>query len=119
MTLQIKLARTLWYNTYRGKVTGTTGDYVASLRLIPSVPLEREEVPPDAPVVAPYVTVLVEDGAFASENLVEFERQVSDLLLAQMAQPGFAPEYCEFVYPSPASLLAEQSESSGPMVTEI
>ena len=98
-TLSVKLARTLWYNTYRGRVTDESGLYIATLRLIPTLPLERDELPPDAPDAAPYLIVLVEDGAFEASELTEFEGKLSDVLLVQMAQTGFAPDFCQFAYP--------------------
>jgi hypothetical protein len=104
----LKLARTLWYNTYRGQVTDESGNYIATVRLIPTLPLERAELPPDAPEAAPYLIVLVEDGAFEATDLTEFESKLSDLLLVQMAQTGFEPEYCQFAYPSPPHTLSEQ-----------
>jgi hypothetical protein len=100
-TLSAKLTRTLWYNTYRGLVSDESGNYIATVRLIPTVPLDRDELPPDAPEVRPYLIVLVEDGAFEAADLTDFERKLSDSLLPQMAQVGFAPEYCLFAYPSP------------------
>lgn len=106
-SFKIKLTRTLWFNTYRGKVTDATGNYVATLSLIPTTPLDRCEVPPDAPEAAPYITVLVEDGQLEADDLVEFESNVADLLLVQMAQPDFKPEYCQFAYPSPPYMLSE------------
>lgn len=109
-TLNIKLAKTLWFNTYRGQVKDHAGNYVATLRLIPSIPLDRDELPPDAPEVASYITVIVEDGDFATAELVQFESSVAELLLEQMAQPPFAPEYCQFSYPSPPWLMNKLSE---------
>jgi len=57
---RIKLARTLWFNMYRAMVEDAVGGYVATLRLIPAIPLDRADVPADAPEVEPYVLVLVE-----------------------------------------------------------
>ncbi len=59
---RIKLARTLWFNMYRAMVEDAVGGYVATLRLIPAIPLDRADVPADAPEVEPYVLVLVEAG---------------------------------------------------------
>ncbi|MDR3589156.1 MAG: hypothetical protein P4N41_05800 [Negativicutes bacterium] len=108
-TLSIKLARTLWYNTYRGRVTDASGEYLATVRLIPTLPLDRAELPPDAPEADSYLIVLVEDGTFEAADLTEFESKLSDLLLVQMAQNGFAAEYCQFAYPSPPYTLAGNS----------
>lgn len=101
--LSVKLARTLWYNTYRGRVSDEAANYIATLRLIPALPVDREELPPDAPEVAPYLLVVVEDGTFEAAELTEFEGKLSDVLLPLMSQTGFSPEYCQFAYPSPPS----------------
>lgn len=41
----IDLMRTLWENTYRGTVFDYKEQYVATIRLILSIPLDRSEVP--------------------------------------------------------------------------
>jgi hypothetical protein len=109
---RIKLARTLWFNTYRAMVEDAAGEYVATLRLIPAIPLDRADVPADAPEVEPYVLVLVEDAVFAEEELINFEAGVAELLLEKMAQPNFNPAFCQFAYPS-------VPRGAGPVVTEL
>ena len=51
----IDLMRTLWENTYRGTVFDYKEQYVATIRLILSIPLDRSEVPENAPKVNPSV----------------------------------------------------------------
>jgi len=97
----IRLARTLWFNTYRAQITDTDGNYIATLRLIPTTPLDRADLPPDAPDASAYVLVLVEDATLSEDQLVEFESRVSGLLLEQMTQSDFVPAFCQFAYPSP------------------
>ncbi|HMM20291.1 MAG TPA: hypothetical protein PKA10_06100 [Selenomonadales bacterium] len=97
----VRLARTLWFNTYRAQIGDSAGNYIATLRLIPTAPLDRAELPADAPDASAYVLVLVEDAVWAEDQLVEFESRVSGLLLEQMTQPDFAPAFCQFAYPSP------------------
>jgi hypothetical protein len=109
---RIKLARTLWFNTYRALVEDGAGEYAATLRLIPAIPLDRAEVPEDAPEAEPYVLVLVEDAVFAEEDLVAFEGAVAGPLLEKMAQPDFNPAFCQFAYPS-------LPRGAGPVVTEL
>lgn len=109
---QIRLARTLWFNTYRAMVEDAAGEYVATMRLIPAIPLDRAEVPDDAPEVEPYVLVVVEDAVFAEEDLVNFEGEVAGMLLEKMAQPDFNPAFCQFAYPS-------LPHGAGPQVTEL
>lgn len=106
--LRLQMARTLWYNTYRGRVTDMEGNYVATLRLIPAIPLDRSEIPPDAPEATQFVIVLVEDGVIDADGLVDFERSVSDLVMTQMTQGDFKPEFCEFSYPSPIQMMDEE-----------
>lgn len=107
---QLKLARTLWFNIYRAQVTDAAGEYLATLRLIPAIPLDREDVPADAPEVEPYVLVIVEDAVFTEDELVGFETRLADQLLAAMTQPDFAPAFCQFTYPTPPR--------GGPLVAE-
>jgi hypothetical protein len=110
--LKIKLARTLWFNTYRALVEDSAGEYLASLRLIPAIPLDRASVPEDAPEVAPYLLVVVEDAVFSEEELINFEGEVAGMLLARMAQPDFNPAFCQFAYPS-------APRGAGPQVMEL
>jgi hypothetical protein len=102
--INIKLARTLWFNIYRGQVTDAAANYVASLRVIPAMPLERSEVPDEAPQVDPYIIVLVDDGAFGRDQFVHFETAVAKVLIDQMSRPDFAPAYCQFAYPNAAEI---------------
>lgn len=106
--VKIALARTLWVNTYRGKVTDECGEYVATLRIIPGLPLDRCEVPEDAPEVQPYISVLVEDATITVEEMVPFETKVADTLLFQLRDQNFKPELCQFFYPSPPTTLSMQ-----------
>lgn len=106
---KLHMARTLWTNTYRGKVTNDSGDYVAAIRVILGIPLDRTEVPDNAPEVTAYLTVLVEDATITADDLLVFEANLSDLLLTQLRSDYFLPEHCHFFYPSPPALLAEQS----------
>ncbi len=110
--LTITLARTLWFNMYRAQVEDGAGQYLATLRLIPAIPLERGAVPADAPEVQPYVLVLVEDAVFGEEELVAFEGAVAEQLLARMTQEDFRPAFCQFAYPS-------APRGAGPVVTEL
>lgn len=108
---KLRLARMLWFNMYRAQVTDEAGEYLATLRLIPAIPLDREEVPPDAPEVEPYVLALVEDAVFSPEEMVQYEERLADMLMEKMAQPDFNPAHVQFAYPSPPK--------GGPMVMEL
>jgi len=107
----IRLARTLWFNTYRAQVTDAAGEHVATLRLIPAIPLERDGLPADAPEVEPYVLAIVEDAVFPEDELVALESRLAEMLLTRMAQPDFSPTFCQFAYPSPP-------RGGGPMAME-
>ena len=54
---QLQIARTLWHNTYRGKITNENGEYIATIRVILGIPLERSEVPDNAPEVPEWSAV--------------------------------------------------------------
>lgn len=101
----LKLAKTLWHNTYRGAVLDASGKYVASLLIVPQIPLDSSEVPPDAPQAIPYALVLVEDAQITANNLIEFESTLAPIILARLTTAVFIPEHCRFTYPSPAFML--------------
>ncbi len=102
---QLQIARTLWHNTYRGKITNENGEYIATIRVILGIPLDRSEVPENAPEVPPYLNVQVEDAILSVEDLIPFEAALSEILLGQLQNEYFVPEYCHFFYPSPSELL--------------
>jgi hypothetical protein len=102
MQLSLKLAKTLWFNNYRAVFHNLCGEFVASSRIVPCIPLEKSEIPPDAPDVEPFLTVIVEDADLAEDQLVSFESGASPLLLERISSADFAPEYCLFFYPSPS-----------------
>jgi hypothetical protein len=107
---RLELARTLWFNIYRAQVIDAAGEYIASLRLIPAIPIDREELPADAPEVEPYVLVVVEDAVISEHELVAFEKKLADEIVARMAQHDFRPAFCQFAYPSPPQ--------GGPIIAE-
>jgi hypothetical protein len=103
--LVVQMARTLWFNTYRCKVTDALDNYIATLRITPIVPLDRSEVPEDAPTVVPFITVLVEDATFGDDEMVKFEIRLSEILIEELKNDNFVPEFCQFFYPSPPHLF--------------
>jgi hypothetical protein len=109
MKLKLTLARTLWFNTYRAKVTSIDDEHIATVRLIPALPLAREEVPENAPVVESYVLVLVEDATVNDDQLVFFETALSNLLHKELLQLDFTPAMCHFFYPSPPHMLKDEA----------
>lgn len=106
--MQIQLARTLWENTYRGRVLNDSGEYIATLRIFVCTPLDRSELPENAPNVQPYLTTLVEDAVLPSDDILEFEKNVADMLINRFSNEHFIPNHCQFCYPSPPDLFTEE-----------
>lgn len=98
---KLQMARTLWHNAYRMRVTDVAGEYVATLRLLPQIPLDRSEVPENAPEVKLYLVILVEDAPMLSEqNLTEFENSLSTAVMEELAKLSMYADSCQFVYPN-------------------
>ena len=98
----MNLMRTLWENTYRSTVFNYKEEYVATLRLIFSIPLDRSEVPENAPEVAPVIIVLVEDTILSPLVIVDFEQAMSPILAKRLVSENFQPDRIMYFYPSPA-----------------
>ena len=111
--MTLKMAKTLWFNTYRGVFSDALGQYVATVRILPAIPLDRQEVPEDAPDARPYLTVLIEDATVPLDSLIEFETAATDTLLQALSRDAFAPEFIQFFYPTPAPERDEPGESNG------
>ena len=110
--MTLKMAKTLWFNTYRGIFSDALGEYVAAVRIIPAIPLDRQEVPEDAPEARPYLTVIVEDATISLDQLVEFETAATDVLLNALAKEPFKPEFVQFFYPNPSIESDEPVENA-------
>lgn len=98
---RIDLMRTLWENTYRGTIFNYKEEYVATVRLILSIPLDRSEVPENAPEVAPNVIVLVEDTILSPIEVIEFEQAMSKIIAKKVSNEYFYPDRIMYFYPSP------------------
>ena len=98
----IDLMRTLWENTYRGTVFDYKEQYVATIRLILSIPLDRSEVPENAPEVNPSVIVLIEDTILSPLEVVEFEQIMSKIITKKVSSEYFQPDRIMYSYPSPS-----------------
>ena len=98
----IDLMRTLWENTYRGTVFDYKELYVATIRLILSIPLDRSEVPENAPKVNPSVIVLIEDTILSPLEVVEFEQIMSKIITKKVSSEYFQPDRIMYFYPSPS-----------------
>ena len=100
----IDLMRTLWENTYRGTVFDYKEQYVATIRLILSIPLDRSEVPENAPKVNPSVIVLIEDTILSPLEVVEFEQIMSKIITKKVSSEYFQPDRIMYFYPSPSDV---------------
>ena len=98
----LKVAKTLWFNIYRGVISGAAGEYIATVRIIPGLPLDRAEVPEDAPEARPYLIAIIEDAQIDLKDLVNFESAVTDSLLVALSRETFKPEFIQFFYPTPS-----------------
>lgn len=98
----IDLMRTLWENTYRGTVFDYKEQYVATIRLILSIPLDRSEIPENAPKVNPSVIVLIEDTILSPLEVVEFEQIMSKIITKKVSSEYFHPDRIMYFYPSPS-----------------
>ena len=58
----LKLARTLYDNVYRCRLINDNQQPVADMRIVPSIPTDRSQVPEDAPVVPAFLLVIVDDA---------------------------------------------------------
>ncbi len=99
---RIEMMRTLWENNFRGTIFDYRDSYVATVRLIFSIPLDREEVPENAPVVDPMIFVLVEDTVMKPIEVVAFEEAMTPILAKKLASNVFTPDRIVYFYPSPA-----------------
>ena len=99
---RIEMMRTLWENNFRGTIFDYRDSYVATVRLIFSIPLDREEVPENAPVVDPMIFVLVEDTVLKPIEVVAFEEAMTPILAKKLASNVFTPDRIVYFYPSPA-----------------
>ena len=92
----VKLARTLWLNAYRAQITDSLGEYCATLRLFPQIPLDRHDVPENAPEAKPYLVIPM----LSDKNLIEFEHPVSVVVMEELSKLGLYADSCQFVYPN-------------------
>lgn len=100
-TLRVQMARTLWHNAYRARITDSAGEYVATLRLLPQLPLDQSELPEDAPDAKLYLIILVEDAPLLTEKtLGDFENGVSIAVMEELTKLTMYADSCQFVYPN-------------------
>lgn len=109
---KLRLARTLYHDFYRAHVMDEDGKTVGVLQILPALPLDRSEVPADAPEVKPYLTIIVEDADINKENLIDFEERTSLALLKRFTTETVAFNHCEFYYPSPAFVIQDDPSAT-------
>ena len=98
----LKLARTLYDNVYRCRLFNDNQQPVADMRIVPSIPMDRSQVPVDAPVVPAFLLVIVDDADINKDNVIDFEERASYALLKRFSTEVINFQHCEFYYPSPA-----------------
>ena len=101
----LRLAKTLFENTYAAHVLNDNKDVIGKLRIVPSIPLDRSVLPENAPVVSPFLLVIVDDADINKDNLIDFEERVSYALLKRFSTETVAFQHCQFYYPSPAFIF--------------
>ena len=97
----LRLARTLYNNFYRARLTDANGEDAGQI---------RSQVPPDAPEAKPYLLIIVEDANINKNTVVDFEEGVSRAVLDKFTTETMNFEHCEFYYPSPAFYFNQEDE---------
>ncbi len=105
---QVQIARTLYNNVYRCRLLDSVGNVKGFLRVLPSLPLDRSQVPQDAPKAVPFLYVIVEDADINKDNLIDFEERTAYALMLRFATETVNFDHCEFYYPSPAFVFDDK-----------
>ena len=59
---KLRLARTLYNNFFRARLQDANGEDAGQLLIVPGLPLDRSQLPENAPEADPYLLVIVEDA---------------------------------------------------------
>ena len=102
--LELKFSRTLWQGVYRAKLMDPNGFEVASLRVVPCLPISAEELPPNDPEVGPDLLVTVDLAEIDPKEFLEWENSLALKILTQFSHQEPIPRECQFFYPSPLEL---------------
>lgn len=97
----LRFSRTLWEGVYRGYVLNEEGMQIASLRILPCLPLAPEELPPNAPDAGPVILVMVDLAEMDPKDFLSWENAIALKVLAQFSHQEPIPRECQFFYPSP------------------
>lgn len=109
----LRLARTLYENVYHAMLYNENQQPIGDLKIIPNIPLDRSQVPEDAPVVPAYLLVIVQDADINKDNLIDFEERASYALLKRFSTEVINFQRCEFYYPSPAFIFEQPDAVNG------
>ena len=109
----LRIARTLYDNVYHAMLYNENQQPIGDLEIIPSIPLDRSQVPEDAPEVSAYLLVIVKDADINKDNLIDFEERASYALLKRFSTEAFNFQHCKFYYPSPAFIFEQPDAVNG------
>ncbi len=112
---QLRLMRTLYENVYGCMLYNENQQPIGKLEIVPSIPLDRSQVPEDAPVVPAYLLVIVQDADINKDNLIDFEERASYALLKRFSTEAISFQHCKFYYPSPAFIFEQPNAVNGPV----
>lgn len=98
--LRVRLARTLYNNFYRARIQDSEGEDVGMLLIVPGCPLDRSELPENAPKAEPYLIVIVEEAEINEDTVNDFEACISRKILEKFTINTTPFSHCEFYYTS-------------------
>ena len=113
---QLRLVRTLYQNVYGCMLYNENQQPVGQLGIVPNIPLDRSQVPEDAPEVPAYLLVIVKDADINKDNLIDFEERASYALLKRFSTEEIAFQHCQFYYPSPAFIFEQPDATTAPIM---
>ena len=109
----LRLARTLYENVYHAMLYNENQQPIGDLEIIPNIPLDRSQVPEDAPEVPAYLLVIVKDADINKDNLIDFEERASYALLKRFSTEVINFQHCKFYHPSPACIFEQPDAVNG------
>lgn len=112
---QLRLMRTLYDNVYGAMLYNENQQPVGKLEIVPTIPMDRSQVPEDAPVVPAYLLVIVQDADINKDNLIDFEERASYVLLKRFSTEQINFQHCKFYYPSPAFIFEQPDAVNTPL----
>ena len=98
-----RVTRTLYNNYYGVFFLNKEGQPMGDVKVVPNLPVDRSQVPEDAPMVEPYLLALVNNiEGINKANIVAFENDANAALVGRFSNPSAQFSHCELYYPSPA-----------------